>query len=736
MKKFTNQQRAIIAKKMGYDGPMQGFDQFLESSPALKAKYSAVTNKYMEKMAKGGMVKRKYAVGGAVKTDFTKAEQDVIFAEAQKRATASGKTPQQELYNYAQSQGYSNDQIDQSMGTYLKPGDTQEYVNRQAAADAKAAAKAAADAQAAADAKAVADAKAAAGLTGGGVTGGGNVTFTDVGGKPQRGDPVNITAATISEQANQFMTGVGTAAPTTSTTAKATQAPTASVATTETTDPTSTYKSTAATPAMEQAMKGIDPVTGQVSQQAQVGAATQDPTTSSLLGIQAAQTDGTQVVAPAERTMQAGEIVSGTAVDQARVESELAKTQAAQGTVSTQSTVQGQLDTLLQNFDAGNPPAWAASSMRAATAQIAARGLGSSSMAGQAIIQATMEASLPIASADAQVFQQMGLQNLSNRQQTAVLLAQQRAQFLGQEFDQTFQTKVLNASKVSDIANMNFSAQQQIALENARLAQTADLANLSNTQAVVMANAAQMATLETTNLNNRQQAAVVNAQSFLAMDMANMANEQQTVLFKAQQISQSLLTDAAADNAAKQFNSLSENQRDQFVANLVTQTSQFNSAQQNALSQFSVDQENSIAKFNAETQNARDQFNSSQRLVIDQSNAQWRREISTANTAATNASNYLNAQNLQQMSLAEYNNETQLYRDQIEMVWSSFEKDADRANSILEQEMIIAGGLAKVGAQADADADAKASSSLGSLLTNLATDTIKTASIKLAASIF
>jgi hypothetical protein len=45
------------------------------------------------------------------------------------------------------------------------------------------------------------------------------------------------------------------------------------------------------------------------------------------------------------------------------------------------------------------------------------------------------------------------------------------------------------------------------------------------------------------------------------------------------------------------------------------------------------------------------QFNANQRLVIDQSNAQWRREISTANTAATNAANYLNAQNLQAMTL-------------------------------------------------------------------------------------
>ena len=131
MKKFTNQQRAIIAKKMGYDGPMQGFDQFLESSPALKAKYSAVTNKYMEKMAKGGMVKRKYAVGGAVKTDFTKAEQDAIFDEVNRRAAASGRTPEAVLYEYATSQGYGNDQIDQAMGTYLKPGDTQAYINAQ-----------------------------------------------------------------------------------------------------------------------------------------------------------------------------------------------------------------------------------------------------------------------------------------------------------------------------------------------------------------------------------------------------------------------------------------------------------------------------------------------------------------------------------------------------------------------------------------------------------------------------
>ena len=72
---------------------------------------------------------RGYADGGDVRTDFTKAEQDAIFAEAKRRSAASGYTPQQELYEYATSQGYSNDQIDQAMSTYLKPGDTQAFIN-------------------------------------------------------------------------------------------------------------------------------------------------------------------------------------------------------------------------------------------------------------------------------------------------------------------------------------------------------------------------------------------------------------------------------------------------------------------------------------------------------------------------------------------------------------------------------------------------------------------------------
>lgn len=65
MKNFTAKQKEIIARKLGYDGPMQGFDEFVQSSPALAMKYEMINDKYTERMNKGGAVMR-YQDGGAV----------------------------------------------------------------------------------------------------------------------------------------------------------------------------------------------------------------------------------------------------------------------------------------------------------------------------------------------------------------------------------------------------------------------------------------------------------------------------------------------------------------------------------------------------------------------------------------------------------------------------------------------------------------------------------------------
>ena len=418
---------------------------------------------------------------------------------------------------------------------------------------------------------------------------------------------------------------------------------------------------------------------------AQISAAQQ--TASSVGNLQSAQGNAQLINSPVQRQIQAGELISGNAVDATKVAQATAQIQAAQATPSQQTTVQGQLDTLMQQFVGGATPAWAAGAIRNANAQMAARGLGASSLAGQAIVQAAMESALPIAQADAQTLANFETQNLSNRQQAAMVAAEQRARFLGQEFDQQFQTRVQNAAKVSDAANQSFTAEQQVQLENSRIANTMDLNNLSNRQALIMAEASALAGLDTSNLNNRQQTAVQNAQNFLQVDMSNLSNQQQTELFKAQQRIQGMFTDQAAENASRQFNATSQQQTDQFFANLANQVSQFNASQVNAQSQFNAGQVNTLERFNAELNNQRDQFNAQNQLVIAQNNAQWRREIATADTAAVNRTNELNAAAILDISNTAYNNLWSYYADSMEWAWESAENQLDRVTDLAVAEL-------------------------------------------------
>ena len=380
------------------------------------------------------------------------------------------------------------------------------------------------------------------------------------------------------------------------------------------------------------------------------------------------------------------EIISGSANAETAAAFAEAK-EAKTATPSKQATVQGQLEGLMAQFEGGNTPAWASGAMRAATSTMIARGLGASSMAGQAIVQAAMESALPIAQIDAATQAQFEAQNLSNRQQRAMLAAQQRAQFIGQEFDQAFQARVQNAAKIADVANMNFNSKQQIALEDSRAANTMELNNLSNRQAMVMAEAAALSQLDLSNLSNRQQASVQNASNFLQMDMANLSNRQQTEVFKAQQNIQALFTDQAAENAAEQFNATSDNQTNQFFANLANQTGQFNATQQNAMDQFNINSVNALREFNSGLQQQRDQFNAQNGLIIAQANAQWRQNLATLNTAAQNESNMNFAQTINSLTSSNLDSIWQRERDMLSMAFQVSESNAERANSIILQKM-------------------------------------------------
>tara|TARA_R110002096_G_scaffold208674_1_gene395343 strand:- start:570 stop:2495 length:1926 start_codon:yes stop_codon:yes gene_type:complete len=527
---------------------------------------------------------------------------------------------------------------------------------------------------------------------------------------PTGGVATAVKTATSADQSvdstGTQVTGTPTAAVTTGTTNESIASPTTSA---NTVGAVST-----ALPAVETSTAGTTAAKGTISDSSQVAASQQ--VGSSVADVTAAQGTATQVEGAPTRTLEGGELVNPVA-DAQKAAQFTEQITAAQADPSSKATVQGQLATLMTSFDEGKTPAWAAGAMRNVTAQMAARGIGSSSMAGQALIQQALESSLPIATADAQTYANFEVTNLNNRQQRAMLSAQQRATFMGQEFDQGFQSRVLNSNKISEIANMQFTAEQAIAMENATIANSMNLTNLSNRQATTMAEAASLAQLDIANLNNRQQAQVQNAQNFLDMDMANLSAEQQVTMFKAQSSVSTILSDVAAENASKQFNATSQNQTDQFFANLTSSVSQFNATQKNAMSQFNAGEGNALEKFNTEVQNQRQQFNAQNSMVINQSNAQWRRALATADTAAINRANEVNAKGILDISNVAYNNLWQEHRDEMDWAYKNADSEFERLTK-LATNSINAAALVKA---AEVEASAAQSSSLGSSIMGILT---------------
>ena len=463
-----------------------------------------------------------------------------------------------------------------------------------------------------------------------------------------------------------------------------------------------------------------------------------------------------------------------------------------EGKIEAQDTVQGQLASLMKDFDDGTP-AWAAGAMRAANAAMLSRGLGGSSMAAAAIVQASMESAIPIASADANAFREMKLDNLGRQQQvalqnaaaqqgvqisnfnaeqqtalqnsqnafslqttnlsnmqSAVLAnAQIKASLQGKNLDNQQQANIAEAARYAEVSNLNlnnrqqgilqdnanemgvnlanlspkqqaylanaqleaalqgkkvdnkqqvaltnaarfsesnnitFTAKEQAKVHNSELMKTIGLTELSSEQAATLQNAAAAASMDMTNLSNEQQAAVQNAQAFLQMDMTNLNNNQQTALFKAQSVQQSLLTDAAAENAAAQFNASSENQTKQFMAGLKTDIVKFNASQATGISQFNAGQENAVDQFNTSIENQRDQFNATNKLVIAQANATWKQNVETLNTAAQNVSNSELAAEANGFTTATMDQLWQRERDLMDYAYKGTEASKDRALSII-----------------------------------------------------
>ena len=646
---FNNDQKYNLLSKMGYTGPAEGsaMEAFIQSSPGVAAKMGKFSKAIQKKASAAGMLPTTGMSTGGMATG------------GQVSGYAGGGLS-------VKTGGLGFNVVDSSGKVYYNTADqaaAQNYINK---VNAGSPVSGNPPAPAATVPTTAQEKSSGTKLTEAVLQ---NPTALTV--APQVAQIGDTAGAIISSGAGQVGSTTAGSAQTGTTVSAAPVAPKA----------TNTMTATTSAGQVADLVSGVKAQQGQITPQNLVEAAQQ--TESVVSQFEAAQGVGILMQNPMQREILEGEIISGSAVDATKVESVLSSIQAAEATPSKQATVQGQLEGLMAQFEQGETPAWAAGAMRNAQLMLAQRGLGASSIAGQAIIQAAMESALPIAQADAQTRAQFESQNLSNRQQVALFAAQQRAAFLQQDFDQSFQTRVLNAAKVSDIANMNFTAEQNIALENSRIVNTVNLQNLSNSQAMTLAKVAALSNLELTNLNNRQQAAVQNAQAFLQMDLTNLSNAQQTELFRAQSNVQALFTDQAAENAAKQFNAASKNQTDQFFADLANRVSMFNAEQTNAMTQFNAGETNAIAKFNAQIEAQRQQFNAQSSLVIAQANAQWRQTITTLNTTAQNEANMEMARTQNAMTAKALDEVWQKERDILAYAFTAEMSAQDRAQELL-----------------------------------------------------
>ena len=233
-----------------------------------------------------------------------------------------------------------------------------------------------------------------------------------------------------------------------------------------------------------------------------------------------------------------------------KVETALEETKAATAEPSKKATVQGQLEGLMQDFEGGATPVWASGAMRQAMGIMQARGLGASSMAGQAVVQAAMESALSIASADASTQAQFEMQNLNNEQQTMIFKTQQRVTGLlsdqaqenaAAQFNAANKNQVnmffagleesvskFNAEMVNAITKFNAGEENSASQFNAQIQNMRDQFNAQNSLIIQQANAKWRQDIATVDTAAQNEVNLTNAKNATGLTMAALDELWQT----------------------------------------------------------------------------------------------------------------------------------------------------------------------------------------------------------------
>ena len=295
--------------------------------------------------------------------------------------------------------------------------------------------------------------------------------------------------------------------------------------------------------------------------------------TAATVAGQEAQATGVTQAAPTR-------VIDPDAIEGVVTEQSLAAAQTAE--LDQRATVSFQLEQLFTGQ--GNFTTLFARPIQEATNKMLARGLGSSSMAAAAIIQSTIESGIPIAREDANKFATIQLQNLSNKQATALANA--------------------SVFAAMDLANVEVRLQSQI--QNAQNFLAIDVKNLDNLQQAEVLNQA------ATN-----QALLSDQAAENAIEQLNVATEAETDRFFSQLGVTVDTANADRINAVEQFN-----------AGQTNTIEVFNAKQKDLRERFNSELQIEVAASNAQHRRRITLTDNANQLLVNEFNARQANDIS------------------------------------------------------------------------------------------------------------
>jgi hypothetical protein len=309
-----------------------------------------------------------------------------------------------------------------------------------------------------------------------------------------------------------------------------------------------------------------------------------------------------------------------------------AKTQA----LAQEATVQFQIAALYESLEEGKPlPAWASKNVQKVQDIMNARGLGASSVAAAAMVQAIAESALPIAVQDANKYATIQLQNLNNQQQAALSNAATLAAMDKQNLDNRMRAAQQNAQSFLQMDMKNVDTTQQANLLNYQ----------SKIQSLFTDQAAENARLQ---FNAKTQTQVNEFYDQLGTTVSNSNSNREAAMDQ-------FNTDQS--NSIKKYNTKITDERDKFNSNMRAQIDQSNALWRRQ-----------INTVNTAEQNNANRINSAAILGITTAsqNNLWQEYRDEASFAFTSAEN--NIQRNQQLALTAIANQfaTQMFEAQVD----------------------------------------------------------------------